>query len=86
MRSRAHRSYKMTKQQERVLEYIKGGNKITSLDAFNQLGITRLAAVIFDLKKDGYFIGSRRVSVKNRFNEKCNVSEYFYGGEANVAK
>ena len=46
----------MTKQQERVLEYIKGGNKITSLDAFNQLGITRLAAVIFDLKKDGYFI------------------------------
>ena len=76
----------MTKQQERVLEYIKGGNTITSLDAFHQLGITRLAAVIFDLKKDGYFIGSRRVSVKNRFNEKCNVSEYFYGGEANVAK
>tara|TARA_R110002012_G_scaffold34271_1_gene99189 strand:- start:11034 stop:11264 length:231 start_codon:yes stop_codon:yes gene_type:complete len=74
----------MTKQQKRVLDYIQGGETITSLDAFTQLGITRLAAVIFDLKKAGHFIGSRRIRVNNRFNEKCNVSEYFYGGDTNA--
>jgi len=70
----------MRKQAQRVLNYMQGGNTITSLDAFKELGITRLAAVIYDLKKDGHFIGSRRISVKNRFDESCNVSEYFYGG------
>lgn len=77
---------KMTPQQQRVLDYIKDGSTITSLDAFNKLGITRLAAVIYDLKNLGYFIGSRRISVRNRFNENCNVSEYFYGGENNATK
>ena len=76
----------MRKQAQRVLSYMQGGNTITSLDAFKELGITRLAAVIYDLKKDGHFIGSRRISVKNRFDENCNVSEYFYGGTNSAVK
>lgn len=76
----------MRKQAQRVLTYMQGGNTITSLDAFKELGITRLAAVIYDLKKDGHFIGSRRITVKNRFDEKCSVSEYFYGGTNNAVK
>jgi hypothetical protein len=76
----------MTPQQQRVLDYMRGGNSITSLDAFRELGITRLAAVIYNLKTDGHLIGSRRKTVQNRWNEKCSVSEYFYAGEANVAE
>jgi hypothetical protein len=76
----------MSKQQKRVLDYMKDGNAITSLDAFRELGITRLASVIYDLKNDGHLIASRRKTVENRFNEKCSISEYFYAGEANVAK
>ena len=40
-------------QKEKVLKYIKDNGSITSMDAFREFKITRLAAIIFDLKKDG---------------------------------
>lgn len=76
----------MNNQKQRVLDYMQSGYTITSLDAFRELGITRLAAVIYNLKNDGHLIGSRRKTVTNRFDEKCSISEYFYAGDANVAK
>lgn len=76
----------MSNQKQRVLDYIQNGYTITSLDAFRELGVTRLAAVIHNLKNDGHIIGSRRKTVNNRFDEKCSISEYFYAGDANAVK
>lgn len=66
----------MSKQQERVLRYMNEFGSISSLEAFKDLGVTRLAAVIFDLKKKGVKIESKIESCKNRFGEPVHFSRY----------
>ena len=66
-------------QKQRVLDYLRSGNTITSLDAFHELGITQLATRIFELKQQGYPIQSKRIDVENRFGEECAVCEYYLG-------
>jgi len=63
-------------QANRVLEYLEKGQSITPLDAWKELGITRLAARVHELKRDGYVIDKKLISVTNRYSEKCNVAEY----------
>lgn len=43
-------------QEEMVLAYIVKNGSITTMDAFNDLGITRLSGRIHDLRRDGYDI------------------------------
>ena len=64
-------------QSQRVLDYLQQGKKLTCLNAFNELGITQVAARIFELKREGKAILSSRIKVKNRYGEDCIVSEYF---------
>ena len=65
-----------TTQEERVLEYMKKFGGITSLEAFQDLGITRLSAKIFNLKKQGYNIISETKQAKNRFEETTYFKRY----------
>jgi hypothetical protein len=65
----------MTKKQM-VLEFMKAGNAITSLVAIQKFGATRLSAIIYDLKADGYDFITTNVTVKDRFSNDCNVAEY----------
>ena len=46
----------MTTQQDMVLDYMKKHGAISSLEAFNELCITRLSAVIWLLRRKGYDI------------------------------
>lgn len=64
-------------QSKLVLEYIREHGSITTLDAFIDLGITRLSARIFELRKKGYVIVDRSEKVKNRRGKECTVSRYF---------
>lgn len=64
-------------QSERVLKYLQDGKKLTCLNAFEELGITQVAARIFELKEKGHDIMTDRKSVTNRYNEKCSVAEYY---------
>ena len=43
----------MKTQNEMVLEFIQKAGSITAKEAFTELGITRLSARIFDLRKMG---------------------------------
>ena len=54
----------MKTQSEKVLEYMQVNGGITSMDAFRDLGITRLSARIWDLRKEGTEIDNYRVSYK----------------------
>lgn len=63
-------------QKQRLLDYLYEGNTVTTLDAFRKLGITRISAVVYDLKKDGHNLITERVSVKNRYGEKCSVCRW----------
>ena len=64
-------------QKQRVLDYIEKFGSISSMEAFRDLGVTRLSAVIFNLKKDGVKIGKKSERGRNRFGEKTNYDRYF---------
>ena len=66
----------MGKQQQRVLDYMEKHGSITSMEAFWNLGTTRLSAVIFNLKKKGYKIKSVTESRKNQYDEPVYYSRY----------
>ncbi len=40
--------------QRQVLEYIREHGSITSREAFEHIGVTRIGTVIFELRKKGY--------------------------------
>ena len=63
-------------QNEKVMQYMKDFGKITTLDAFRDLAITRLSARIKDLRNDGVLIESKRVGMKNRYGETVYYAEY----------
>lgn len=63
-------------QNERVLDYMKQNGSITTLEAFENLAVTRLSARIADLRADGHIIASKRESGLNRFGDKVNYVRY----------
>ena len=66
----------MGKQQQRVLEYMNAFGSISSMEAFQDLGVTRLAAVIFELKRKGITINSKTEARVNHFGEVKHFSRY----------
>lgn len=66
----------MGKQQERVLNYMQDFGSISSLEAFKDLGVTRLSAVIFVLKRKGHVISSKTEKSKNRYGEPVHFARY----------
>ena len=63
-------------QEERIIEYLNDWGSITTYEAFNDLGITRLASRICDLKKKGYDFTIQRTSKLNRYGEKITFNRY----------
>ena len=63
-------------QGQQVIEYIEMFGSITSMEAFADLGITRLAARIFELTEKGYDFDREQVASKNRFGENVNFTRY----------
>lgn len=69
-------------QKEHVLNWLKGNkgrNTLTTLEAIQKWGITRLPDRIRDLKLDGHKFNREMVSVYNRFGDKCRVARYSMG-------
>ena len=60
----------------RLMGYLKEKGSVTSLDAFRDLGNTRLAATIFILKQEGYRFETENVSVPTRWNDSATVAKY----------
>ena len=63
-------------QRERILNYMKEFGSISSLEAFSDLGITRLAARIAELEHHGIHINRTQQSMLNRYNEKTIFTRY----------
>ena len=74
----------MVSQKQMVLDYITEFGSITPIDAFRDLGVTRLAAKVFELKKDGHDIDKVIETGKNRFGNRTRYARYSFGkGEEN---
>ena len=67
---------KLSKAQQRVFDYMVEFGSITTLQAFVDLGESRLSAMIFELKKKGVNISGERKQVKNRYGEPRWIKEY----------
>lgn len=63
-------------QNQRILEYLKANKSITALDAQREFGCMRLAARIAELEKCGHKFTRQRVTARNRYGERANVTAY----------
>ena len=63
-------------QREAVLNVLKSGESISSFEAFQEFGITRLSAIVFDLRKRGYAISGKDEEITNRFGNKVHFTRY----------
>lgn len=64
-------------QRQRLLAYMQIHGGITQYEALERLSILRLASRISEIKKLGYPVKSQRVTVINKYGEKCRVSRYW---------
>lgn len=62
----------MAGRKQTVLDCIREFGGITPLDAFRDLGATRLAAAIFELKEDGRDMHTERGHGRNRLGQPTN--------------
>ena len=76
MKKNEVKEIKLSKAEQRVFDYMVEFGSITTLQAFVDLGESRLSAMIFNLKKKGVNIADERKQVSNRYNEKRYVKEY----------
>lgn len=68
----------MKSQNDRILAALKAG-PLDPLAAWNDYGVYRLGARIFDLREAGHNILKRTKLVSNRYGESCRVAEYYIG-------
>lgn len=68
-------------QKDMVLDYINEFGSITPIDAFKDLGITRLAAVVCRLRREGHDIHNEREHALNRYGQTVRYVRYSFGKE-----
>lgn len=60
-----------------VIKHLKAYGSITSLEAFEYYGITRLSGIIYRLKNEfGMDIETENKTKKNRHGNICNYAKY----------
>lgn len=69
---------------ERILKHFKSGNSLTSQEAFEKFGITRLSARIKELRDVGYDIRTSMEDGQNRYGEHTRYARYLYKGKREV--
>lgn len=72
-----------TNKHKQVLEHLKQYGTIESMQAINQYGATRLAAIIFDLREKGYNIETMMIDGTDRNGNTCRYARYVLKGEVN---
>jgi hypothetical protein len=65
-------------QADAILWHLKTYGSITSYEAIKEYGATRLSAIIFNHRKDGYEIDSWPLTKKTRFGRNTTIAKYIY--------
>ena len=60
-----------------VFKHMQKHKSITSMEAFELFGATRLSAIIYDLRHEGHQIGMVWENGTNRFGEPVHYGRYF---------
>ena len=67
-----------TNQRKEVLKHLQTHGNLTSTEAIKLYGATRLAAIIFVLRKQGYEIDTQMCVGKTRYGDAVNYANYIY--------
>jgi hypothetical protein len=67
---------------KRILRYMQVFGSISTREAFNDLGVARLASRIHDLKEQGIAISGKMETTKNRYGESVSYKRYRLAGKA----
>ena len=68
----------------KVLDYMRQFGSITQMDAIRDIGCMRLASRINDLREQGYAIGRRMKTGKNRYGDNIYFAEYYLEEDNNA--
>ena len=63
-------------QTSEILNHLQTHGSITSLEAINLYGATRLASIIYVLRQRGYNITTIICEGKTRYDRTCNFAKY----------
>ena len=63
-------------QREAIIQYIKDFGSITPMQAFADLGITKLATRISEMRRAGMEFRIEMVHVKNRYGKSVSYAKY----------
>ena len=63
-------------QKEQILDYLKRFNTITPMEAFADLGITKLATRVSEMRREGIEFHIETVQRKNRFGKPVRFAKY----------
>ena len=72
------KSENVKSQSDAILWHLKTYGSITSYEAIKEYGATRLSAIIFNHRKDGYDIDSMPLTKKTRFGRTTTIAKYTY--------
>ena len=67
---------KKTNKTEKVLEHLKNHGSITSIEAIDMYGATRLSAIIFNLRHRGYSIETHSMPFIDRYGNSAVYGRY----------
>ncbi len=59
-----------------IRKHFARGRKLTSFDAFERFGATRLSAIVFQLRAEGMNIIGKMKPVTTRYGIKTNICVY----------
>jgi hypothetical protein len=65
-------------QREAIIDYITEFGSITPMEAFSDLGITKLATRISEMRKDGIRFKIETVGTKNRYGKVVYFAKYSF--------
>lgn len=63
-------------QHSRIKQYIEDFGSITPMQAFSDLGITKLATRISEMAKTGYVVKREMIKSVNRYGEPTHFMKY----------
>ena len=63
-------------QKSEVLKYMMTHKGITSIQAIEKFGATRLSDIIYRLQKDGYEFNKEQITTKNRYGHVTTYIKY----------
>ena len=64
-----------------ILGYLRTHEYLTSMEAWEMWGVTRLASIIHQFRKAGYDIDTVNVETTTRFGETTHYARYYLRGE-----